>query len=143
MAENENVNEPEETPSGADPLDPEQAIVDEPVAESEELAAEETSIARGRPAADEELEYVEEVEAKPRVKPAIPGMDLEVDIVREGEEALAASRPRYSEDEPDEDEDSSPRARRSFRRRSPTRRSISPPAPATAPPASARPPSRA
>jgi small subunit ribosomal protein S9 len=40
----------------------------------------------------------------PRVKPAIPGMDLEVDIVREGEEALGG-RPRYSEDEPDEDGD--------------------------------------
>jgi small subunit ribosomal protein S9 len=34
--------------------------------------------------ADEE-EYVEEA---PRVKPEIPGMDLEVDIVREGDEAL-------------------------------------------------------
>ena len=37
-------------------------------------------------AADEEDE--EFVEETPRVKPEIPGMDLEVDIVREGEEAL-------------------------------------------------------
>ena len=41
---------------------------------------------RGRRAsAEEDEEFVEET---PRVKPEIPGMDLEVDIVREGEEAL-------------------------------------------------------
>ena len=44
-------------------------------------------------------EFVEET---PRVKPAIPGMDLEVDIVPEGEEALGG-RLRYSEDEDYED----------------------------------------
>jgi small subunit ribosomal protein S9 len=119
MAEsNDNVNEqpekPEEiasedvvggqeTPS-ADALDREQAIVDEPVAESERIAAEETSIAGSTPAAssddDEDLEYVDEDET-PRVKPAIPGMDLEVDIVRDGDDVLG--RPRYSEDEPDEE----------------------------------------
>jgi small subunit ribosomal protein S9 len=115
MAENESpenesrqgeVNEPEEiaaedavgaqeTPTSRQ-LEREQAIVDEPVAESEQRAAEATSMAGGRPAGDEEdVEYVEEA---PREKPAIPGMDLEVDIVREGEEALGA-QPRYSEDE--------------------------------------------
>ena len=36
-------------------------------------------------ALEEDVEYVDET---PRVKPEIPGMDLEVDIVREGEEAL-------------------------------------------------------
>src|SRR3954452_590942 len=66
----------------------EQAIADEPVAESEQRIAEATA-----PAADdvgvEEVEEDEEiVEERPREKPAIPGMDLEVDIVREGEEAL-------------------------------------------------------
>jgi small subunit ribosomal protein S9 len=116
MAEsNDNVNEqpekPEEiasedvvggqeTPS-ADELDREQAIVDEPVTESEQIAAEETSIASG--STEEELEYVEE-DATPRVKPAIPGMDLEVDIVREGDEVLGG-RPRYSEDEAFEEEE--------------------------------------
>jgi small subunit ribosomal protein S9 len=116
MAEsNDNVNEqpeqPEEiasedvvggqeTPS-ADALDKEQAIVDEPVAESEQIAAEETSVASGP--TEEELEYVE-VDETPRVKPAIPGMDLEVDIVREGDEALGG-RPRYSEDEPFEEDE--------------------------------------
>jgi len=117
MAEsNDNVNEttePEEissedvvggqeTPS-ADALDREQAIVDETPGESEIIAAEETSITNAAEKAadgDDELEYVEEDET-PRVKPAIPGMDLEVDIVREGEE----SRTRYSEDEdPDAEE---------------------------------------
>src|SRR5215204_1947059 len=55
-------------------LDREQAIADEPVAESEP------------PAADQDDEVGEE--PTPRVKPAIPGADLEVDIVREGEDAL-------------------------------------------------------
>jgi small subunit ribosomal protein S9 len=114
MAEsNDNVNEtpePEEissedvvggqeTPS-PDALDREQQIVNETPGESEIIAAEETSITNAA-AADEDLEYVEET---PRVKPAIPGMDLEVDIVREGEEAFR-DRPRYSEDEPDDESD--------------------------------------
>jgi small subunit ribosomal protein S9 len=60
----------------------EQAIADEPVAESEQRIAEATA---PEPAPAEEEEFVE---AGPRVKPEIPGMDLEVDIVREGEEAL-------------------------------------------------------
>src|SRR4051812_35172360 len=119
MESNDNVNEqpeqPEEiasedvvgsqeTPS-AEALGREQAIVDEPVAESEQIAAEETSLAGGSaPTDDEDLEYIEEDDATPRVKPAIPGMDLEVDIVREGEDAIA-NRTRYSEDdEYDEDE---------------------------------------
>jgi small subunit ribosomal protein S9 len=115
MAEsNDNVNEqpeqPEEissedvvggqeTPS-AEELDREQAIVEEPVAESEQIQAEESSLATG--STEEELEYVEE-DVTPRVKPAIPGMDLEVDIVREGEDG--AGRPRYSEDDPFDEEE--------------------------------------
>ena len=64
----------------------EQAIADEPVAESEQRIAEAAAPAEA-PAepADEEVEYVDET---PRVKPEIPGMDLEVDIVREGEDAV-------------------------------------------------------
>jgi small subunit ribosomal protein S9 len=89
----------QETPS-SDALDREQAIVDEPVAESEQRAAEETSITGAD--GEEDLEYIEE---KPREKPAIPGMDLEVDIVREGDD-LMGGRPRYSEDDAyDEDEE--------------------------------------
>jgi small subunit ribosomal protein S9 len=85
----------------------EQAIADEPVAESEQRIAEATGLAGGEaapgegspsaaapaerptagpvPAVEDEDDYIEEA---PRVKPEIPGMDLEVDIVREGEEAL-------------------------------------------------------
>jgi small subunit ribosomal protein S9 len=94
----EDVVGAQETPS-PDALDREQAIVDEPVAESEQRAAEETSITGGGD--DDELEYIEET---PREKPAIPGMDLEVDIVREGDD-LMGERPRYSEDDYEEDEE--------------------------------------
>jgi small subunit ribosomal protein S9 len=85
-------------PPSADALDREQAITDEPVAESEQRAAEETSITGSD---EEDFEYIEET---PREKPAIPGMDLEVDIVREGEDLLG-ERPRYSEDDYEEDEE--------------------------------------
>ena len=95
MAENDDVNEPTERGEAADERLREAAPVAGPAGAQETPAA----------AADEELEYVEEVEEKPREKPAIPGMDLEVDIVREGEEAIAG-RPRYSEDEPDVEEES-------------------------------------
>ena len=116
MAEsNDNVNEQPEVPEeiasedavgaqetpNAEQLDSEQAIVDEPVAESEQPAAAEATPPAASSDDEEELEYVEEDET-PRVKPAIPGMDLEVDIVREGEES---ARSRYSEDEPDGDGD--------------------------------------
>jgi small subunit ribosomal protein S9 len=102
------VNEPEEVAAedavGAQEqpterqLEREQAIAEEPVAESEQRAAEATAPAGAEasaadetaeaepPAADEDDEAGEE--PAPRVKPAIPGADLEVDIVREGEEAL-------------------------------------------------------
>jgi small subunit ribosomal protein S9 len=47
------------------------------------------------PAAEAPAENEEYVEETPRVKPEIPGMDLEVDIVREGEEG-------FREDQEDE-----------------------------------------
>jgi small subunit ribosomal protein S9 len=90
-------------------LDREQAIVDEPVAESEQRAAEATEPAGPEaaaadetadaepPAADEDDETGEE--PTPRVKPAIPGADLEVDIVREGEDALREDSPYGEYDE--------------------------------------------
>jgi small subunit ribosomal protein S9 len=91
----------QETPS-AEELDREQAIVEEPVAESEQIQAEASSLATG--SSEDDLEYIEEDET-PRVKPAIPGMDLEVDIVREGEDSMG--RPRYSEDDPFDEEEPS------------------------------------
>lgn len=69
----------------------------EPTAEAAP-AAEAPADAPEAEAADAEEEYEE---PKPREKPAIPGADLEVDIVLEGNE----DRPRYSEDEdPDAEE---------------------------------------
>jgi small subunit ribosomal protein S9 len=81
----------EETPAAEQPTAPEEqpaepadtAPVQEPVIEADVVAVE---------PANEDVEYVDET---PRVKPEIPGMDLEVDIVREGEED-------FREDEEDE-----------------------------------------
>jgi small subunit ribosomal protein S9 len=86
----------------------EQAIVDEPVAESEQRAAEAAApagpeaspadeTAPAEPAAASELEEDddEDVEATRRVKPEIPGADLEVDIVREDERRAES---RWSEE---------------------------------------------
>ena len=98
MAENEDqVNEPEETPAQETPAAdaPEAPETEAPATEptAEEVAVEDDEVVT-----EQELEYIEE-DATPRVKPAIPGMDLEVDIVREGEALLGGDRPRYSEDE--------------------------------------------
>jgi small subunit ribosomal protein S9 len=74
----------------------EQAIADEPVAESEQRIAEaaapagpeaspaDESASAEEPALEEDVD--DEKPAAPRVKPEIPGMDLEPDIVFEGEE---------------------------------------------------------
>jgi small subunit ribosomal protein S9 len=94
----------------------EQQIVDEPVAESEQIAAEETALpytpvevsategqpptAGPVPAIEDEVDEDDD-EPAPREKPAIPGMDLEVDIVPEGEDALR----RDEDDEDDADGD--------------------------------------
>jgi small subunit ribosomal protein S9 len=97
----EDVVGAQETPSEAQ-QEREQALVEEPVAAAEpDGAAAATPAAEpeaaATPAAEPEAaatpaaepqaaeEFVEET---PRVKPEIPGMDLEVDIVRDGEEAL-------------------------------------------------------
>ena len=74
----------EESPAEEAPAE----VAEEPVAEVvEEPVAEvvEEPVAATPAAEDDDEEFVE---ATPRVKPEIPGMDLEVDIVREGEEAL-------------------------------------------------------
>jgi small subunit ribosomal protein S9 len=82
----------------------EQAIVDEPVAESEQRVAEATeATTEGSPSRDDAAEEVDEPET-PRVKPEIPGMDLEPDLIS-AEETAAIS---YSEDEaPEGEEDES------------------------------------
>ncbi len=76
----------------------EEAPVEEPVAEEapvEEPVAEEAPVEE--PVAEEAPveEPVAEVDTAPRAKPAIPGADLEVDIVLEGEGATA--REEYGE----------------------------------------------
>jgi small subunit ribosomal protein S9 len=107
------VNEPE-----ADA--PESGPADEPAAESEQPAAEEPQAeaaeepqaeAAVEPEAEEVVVEGDEVvtdedleeEPTPRVKPEIPGMELEPDIVREGEEALRHDEEGY-EDELGSDE---------------------------------------
>jgi small subunit ribosomal protein S9 len=102
---------PAEPPSEAEPAQPQaEAASEEPAAEAEapeaptpaaEAASEEPAAeaAAEEPAAEEEDEGEEET--TPRVKPEIPGADLEVDIVREGEEALM--RGEYGEYEEGEE----------------------------------------
>jgi small subunit ribosomal protein S9 len=91
----EDKKQPEETPAAEEtPATEETPVAEEtsaPEAEAAESAPAEETPAPEQPAAKvEELEEDEDddEEATPRVKPAIPGADLEVDIVREGEEAL-------------------------------------------------------
>ncbi len=84
----------------------EQAPAEEPVAEeapAEEPVAAESEIVVEAVENDAdgevlEVEEIEEVEAAPRVKPAIPGADLEVDIVVEGEDPFSHDADEYDED---------------------------------------------
>jgi small subunit ribosomal protein S9 len=88
----------EEAP--ADETAPAEPPTAEPVAEEAAPAADEPDAA---PVADAEEEVEDdEEEATPREKPAIPGMDLEVDIVREGEAPLRGEGSEYDEDAEDE-----------------------------------------
>jgi small subunit ribosomal protein S9 len=87
---------PEAAPAAeeAAPAAAEEAPEAAPVAEGAEAPAAEA------PAAESSDDSGDEEPAAPRVKPAIPGADLEVDIILDGED-----RPRYSEDEdPDGEE---------------------------------------
>jgi small subunit ribosomal protein S9 len=78
---------PDETPAEAEPAAEPEAAADEPVIEADVVEVE---------PADEDEEFVEET---PRVKPEIPGMDLEVDIVTEGDEALREDEDPYADAE--------------------------------------------
>jgi small subunit ribosomal protein S9 len=110
MAEENQGNEPEETTPEQEPTPdaPEQPApeADAPEADAPEAdapeATEPTAAAEEAPEADLEEDGDEE-ERAPREKPAIPGMDLEVDIVREGEEALRGQEGygEYDEDSAD------------------------------------------
>jgi small subunit ribosomal protein S9 len=103
------VAEVEEAPAEEAPA--EEAPAEEAPAEeapAEETPAEETPAETPAPAAESEAEPEAEVEddedeeePAPREKPLIPGADLEVDIVREGEAALRGEAGGYDEDEED------------------------------------------
>ena len=80
----------------AEPPEHEEPAADTPEAEASAPApAEEPVPAAAEPAAaappvpDEEVDDEDDEEPAPRVKPAIPGADLEVDIVAEGADPLA------------------------------------------------------
>jgi small subunit ribosomal protein S9 len=99
-AEDKNdANEPEELE------EPQQPAAEEP--EQEQPAAEEEAAPAEQPVAEaearvdepEEIEELEEIAETPRVKPEIPGADLEVDIVREDD---YRGESRWSEEGEDE-----------------------------------------
>jgi small subunit ribosomal protein S9 len=107
MAEDEKRDETEETPAPqAEPEAP------QPEAEAQQPEPEAAEAEAPQPEAEAEVEVegdevitedeFEELEETPRVKPEIPGADLEVDIVREGDE-VHRGESRWSEDEPDEE----------------------------------------
>jgi small subunit ribosomal protein S9 len=92
----EAVEAPADAPEAAAPPD-------EPAAQGEgEAAAGDERSEAGQAAASAEEDELEEVEETARVKPEIPGADLEVDIVRE-DDLDAASR--WSEDGDEEADD--------------------------------------
>jgi small subunit ribosomal protein S9 len=102
MAEDEKPVEPEETPAEETEEQPAAEAEAPAEPEAEAPAEPEAEAPAAEPVAEAEAaeEEVEEIEETPRVKPEIPGADLEVDIVREDEVHRGESR--WSEDE-DED----------------------------------------
>jgi small subunit ribosomal protein S9 len=76
---------------------------EQPVAEADEAPAAEAEAEAPVAEADAEDDD-EEVDETPRVKPAIPGADLEVDIVEEGADPFSGGSDEDS-DESDEDDD--------------------------------------
>jgi small subunit ribosomal protein S9 len=113
MAEDEkpdDVNEPEETGATEEPAA--EADAPEPAAPAPEAEtdAPQPEAAAPQPAAEAGVEgdavvtedEYEELEETPRVKPEIPGADLEVDIVRTDDDVYRGES-RWSEDEPDDE----------------------------------------
>ena len=107
MAEDRKPDETEETPApeAAEPEAPQQpeaeADAPQPDAPQQPEAEAEIEVEGDEIVTEEELE--DEIEERaPRVKPEIPGADLEVDIVREGDE-VHRGESRWSEDEAEEE----------------------------------------
>ena len=92
----------------AEPPEPEEAAA--PTPEAETSTPEPAADPAAPPALEEDIDEDDDEPAAPRVKPAIPGADLEVDIVLEGadplaredEEALEAAALAAEEDRADE-----------------------------------------
>jgi small subunit ribosomal protein S9 len=92
-----------EEPPAEEPAAETPPAAEEPAA-AQAPAAEEVVVEGDEILTDEDLE--DEEEPTPRVKPEIPGAELEPDIVREGEEALRAEEEGYEDGEfPSEDSD--------------------------------------
>jgi small subunit ribosomal protein S9 len=73
----------------AEPPEAEEPAADTPEAEASAPSEEPAPAAEPAAAAAADVEDADDDEATPRVKPAIPGADLEVDIVAEGADPLA------------------------------------------------------
>jgi small subunit ribosomal protein S9 len=87
---------PAPTPEAAEPAAPEEPVTAEaPTAEGEQEPAAAPAAAETPAASEEEDE--EEVAETPRVKPEIPGADLELDLVAEGEDPLARAEAEEAE----------------------------------------------
>src|SRR3954453_23322010 len=86
---------PSEPPSRDEPEAEEVVVPSEPPSR-DEPEAEEVVLEGDDVVSEGDVEDVEE-EPTPRVKPEIPGMELEPDIVREGEEALRADEEGYED----------------------------------------------
>jgi small subunit ribosomal protein S9 len=93
--EAETPDEPQQD-APATPAEPEAETPAEPVAATPAEPEAETPAEPAAAAPGGEEEFVEEA---PRVKPEIPGMDLEVDIVREGEEPYREDEDVYGDAE--------------------------------------------
>ena len=93
----------EETPAEEAPA--EEIVAEATVVSSDDATVGEEVVVEAEVNATEPEEAVEveapaaEADEKPRAKPAIPGADLEVDIVLEGEDALNEERDPYALDE--------------------------------------------
>jgi small subunit ribosomal protein S9 len=95
QAEADEPQAPAEAPQAEADEQPQAAADEQPAAEAD--ATDEVDVKGDEVVTHEDVEDEQEDAPTPRVKPAIPGADLEVDIVREGEEALRGGSP-YDED---------------------------------------------
>jgi small subunit ribosomal protein S9 len=98
-----------EQPEAVEPEQPEPIEPEQPAAIEPEQPAAEADVQGAAAPADEDLEEIEET---PRVKPEIPGADLEVDIVREedyrGESRWSEEGDEEVAEEADEAEEAEP-----------------------------------